>query len=149
MPFEDASFDLLWCQNACMNIADRDRLYREMRRVLRPGGRLALQDVLEGPGGPPYYPMPWAAEPGLSFLLTADATRAALAAAGFRTLLWEDKTARAREQALARAAAAEAPPILGTHLLIGPAFAEVAKNGLRNYAEDRIGVINAVLERVG
>ena len=42
LPFADASFDVVWSQNAAMNIADRDRLYREMRRVLKPGGRLAL-----------------------------------------------------------------------------------------------------------
>src|SRR5262245_43307782 len=41
LPFADASFDLVWSpQNAAMNIADRDRLYSEMRRVLKPGGRL-------------------------------------------------------------------------------------------------------------
>src|SRR6516164_6395930 len=35
LPFPDASFDLVWSQNAAMNIGDRDRLYGEMRRVLR------------------------------------------------------------------------------------------------------------------
>src|SRR5215831_11570991 len=35
LPFEDNAFDVVWSQNAAMNIADRDRLYREMRRVLK------------------------------------------------------------------------------------------------------------------
>src|SRR6201997_5536346 len=39
LPFEDASFDVVWSQNAAMNISDRERLYREMRRGLKPGGR--------------------------------------------------------------------------------------------------------------
>ena len=65
LPFPDASFDLVWSQNAAMNIADRDRLYGEMRRVLRPKGRLAIQDVAAGPGGEPHYPMPWAKEKSL------------------------------------------------------------------------------------
>jgi SAM-dependent methyltransferase len=34
LPFGDMSFDVVWSQNAAMNIADRNRLYGEMRRVL-------------------------------------------------------------------------------------------------------------------
>ena len=68
LPFPDASFDVVWSQNAAMNIADRDRLYGEMHRVLRPGGRLAFQDVAAGPGGEPYYPTPWAGDKSISFL---------------------------------------------------------------------------------
>jgi ubiquinone/menaquinone biosynthesis C-methylase UbiE len=48
LPFDDCGFDVVWSQNAAMNIADRDRLYREMRRVLKAGGKLALQEVAAG-----------------------------------------------------------------------------------------------------
>jgi len=75
LPFADASFDLAWSQNAAMNIADRDRLYAEMRRVLKPNGRLAIQDVAAGPGGEPYYPTPWAKDKSISFLFPPQITR--------------------------------------------------------------------------
>ena len=52
LPFEDVTFDVVWSQNVAMNIADRDPLYGEMHRVLKPGGKLALQEVAAGPGGP-------------------------------------------------------------------------------------------------
>jgi len=86
-----------------MNIGDRDRLYDEMRRVLAPSGRLALQDVAAGPGGDPYYPTPWANDKSISFLFTPQSTRAALERIGFRVLAWHDPTQEALERQVARA----------------------------------------------
>jgi ubiquinone/menaquinone biosynthesis C-methylase UbiE len=150
MPFADASFDLVWSQNAAMNIADRDRLYGEMRRVLAPAGRLAFQDVAAGPGGDPHYPTPWANDKSISFLATPESTRAALERIGFRVLAWHDSTQEALEQQLARAKALEGGslPPLGLHILIGEAYPAVTKNMLRNLQEQRIRLLNAVLERV-
>jgi SAM-dependent methyltransferase len=150
LPFADASFDLVWSQNAVMNIADRDRLYAEMRRVLEPNGRLAIQDIAAGPGGEPYYPTPWAKDRSISFLAAPEMTREKLERAGFRVLAWHDPTAESLEQALARAKALETGtlPPLGLHVLIGPNFPTVSRNMLRNLEERRIQLINAVLQRV-
>jgi SAM-dependent methyltransferase len=148
LPFDDMSFDVVWSQNAAMNIADRDRLYREMQRVLKPGGRLALQEVAAGPGGPPHFPVQWARESGISFLLTPEATRAKLEAAGFRVLTWQDTTEATLASAQARARHADSePPPLGTHLILGPDWQAMARNSARNLEENRTRLFNAVLER--
>jgi len=66
-----------------------------------------------------------------------------------KILAWEDKTASAiaeTEAERARAAGA-ARPILGIHLVVGPSFVEKARNGQRNMRDDKIRLINAVLER--
>jgi ubiquinone/menaquinone biosynthesis C-methylase UbiE len=150
LPFEDASFDVVWSQNAAMNIADRDRLYAGMRRVIKPGGTLALQEVAAGPGGPPHYPVQWAREPSISFLYSQDATRKTLEAAGLRVVTWQDTTQEALESARRRAQSANsAPPPLGTHLILGDDWRAMFENSARNLEERRTELFNAVLERVG
>ncbi len=45
MPFEDGSFDFLVCRAAFKNFADPLGALREMRRVLKPGGKGAIVDL--------------------------------------------------------------------------------------------------------
>jgi ubiquinone/menaquinone biosynthesis C-methylase UbiE len=149
LPVEDASFDVVWSQNAAMNIADRDRLYQEMRRVLKPGGKLALQEVAAGPGGPPHFPVQWAREPAISFLLPPEVTRSKLEAAGVRVVTWQDTTQAALGSAERRARnAGGSPPALGTHLLLGDDWQAMFRNSARNLQERRTLLFNAVLQRV-
>ena len=83
MPFDDASFDGAYSMNVSMNIADKRALYREIRRVLKPGAWLVLSEAAQGPGGAPDYPTPWARTAASSFLATEAETRASLEACGF------------------------------------------------------------------
>lgn len=142
LPFEDNEFDVVWTAHVAMNIADKRRLYSEMHRVLKPGGTLAIYDVLSGPSGPVLFPVPWARTPETSFLVSAEELRRLLQDAGFTVLDWKDTTAAACEWfvKLADKIRREGFPALGFHLLMGNDFREMAQNQGRNLEEGRIAL---------
>jgi sarcosine/dimethylglycine N-methyltransferase len=144
LPFDDGRFDVVLLQHVAMNIADRARLYREIRRVLKLGGRFATFDVVQN-GGEPHYPVPWAPTTATSFLLTATATREAIEPAGFHMLAFQDDTETAKAW-FAQLRASGPPPSLNLGVVMGPDFAQFAMNLGRNLMEGRLGVLTAVFE---
>lgn len=54
LPYEDRRFDLLFCNQVLMDLAEIDGLFRQMARVLRPGGMLYVSIV-----HPASYPGRW------------------------------------------------------------------------------------------
>jgi hypothetical protein len=128
-----------------MNIEDKAQLYREIHRVVRPGGVLALHEIMGGSKAPIHFPVPWARDPSVSFLQPAQEVRALIAATGFSEVTWGDVSAPSLEWFRRRVARAPAtPPPLGLHLLLGSDFGQMFKNQVRNLEEDRIAVIQAV-----
>ncbi|MGP0090195.1 MAG: class I SAM-dependent methyltransferase [Xanthobacteraceae bacterium] len=144
LPFDGDRFNVVLLQHVAMNIADRARLYGEIRRVLKSGGRFATFDVVLK-SGEPHYPVPWARTPATSFLLTAAATREAIEAAGFRTLAWQDDTEAAKAW-IAQLRASGPPPSPNLGVVMGPDFAQLAANLARNLMEGRLGILTATFE---
>lgn len=150
LPFEDGAFDIAWTQHVAMNIADRDTLYREAHRVLRPGGRFAIFDVVAVSGEPLHYPVPWADDADSSFLVTPERMRGVLEAQGFAVQSWVDSSEAALtwfEERAKRQANMTSPPPLGLHLVMGPGFRDMTGNLARNLREGRAGLIQAVLRK--
>jgi demethylmenaquinone methyltransferase / 2-methoxy-6-polyprenyl-1,4-benzoquinol methylase len=50
LPFDDGSFDVATVGFGVRNVADLDAALRELRRVLRPGGRLAILEITQPRG---------------------------------------------------------------------------------------------------
>jgi ubiquinone/menaquinone biosynthesis C-methylase UbiE len=150
MPFEDNSFDIVWTQHATMNIADKPKLYSEIARVLRPNGFFAMYDVLAGPVSPLYYPVPWAPDSSISFLITPYKLRELLEASGLHILNWRDTSEIGRvwfSEVAAKMQQQGGSPKLGFHILLGPDFRVMAQNQVLNLNENRIVLIECVAQK--
>ena len=146
LPFSDGStgdgagFDAAYVMHVGMNIADKPRMMAEAARVLRPGGKLVVYDVMTQREGPVTYPLPWSDVPENSAVDRLSAYEAALHAAGlvieasetkrdFAVGFFEAMVARMNEAQAAQSAgkgregagggAAGGPGPLGLHLLMG------------------------------
>lgn len=140
MPFADAEFDAALTEHVAMNIEDKALLYREVARVLRPGARFGIYDLLQGPGGEVQFPVPWARDAPTSFLVGLEALESLLRAAGFEVLTRRETAAEARqwlEQVRARMAE-PVPPPAALPLLLGADFRPMVQNLACNLLEDRV-----------
>jgi ubiquinone/menaquinone biosynthesis C-methylase UbiE len=157
MPFEDATFDIVWTQHASMNIANKKRLYSEMHRVLKPGGKLAIEEAYKGSSdmndSSIYFPVPWAADASISHLISAEEVRKLLKEViGFKEVVWKDKTQLVSDwikQMIKRVqqTSGGGPPPIGIHVIVGPQWSEMVKNALKNLEEGRLTVAQGIFER--
>lgn len=143
LKFDAGTFDRAYMIHVGMNIADKAGVFREVRRVLKPGGKFAIFDFLRSGDDPITYPVPWASGEETSFVVGQQSYRDALEKAGFRVELERVRTAFAiefTERAMARAAQ-NGQPALALHLLMGDLAPVMIKNVL---AMMRQGVLEPV-----
>lgn len=132
LPFEKDTFDRASMIHVGMNIADKAGVYREVRRVMKPGGVFAVFDIVRSADGELRYPVPWAQSEETSFVAKPEAYRDALTQAGFQVVQERDRRDSAiafTNRTMARTAQ-NGPPILGLQLLMGKQTGEMLKNVL-------------------
>jgi SAM-dependent methyltransferase len=142
LPFPDDSFDVVWMQNVGMNIADKRKLYEEIYRVLRSGGRFAFQEMAAGAAPAAYFPLPWATGPADNFLVPVEEMRSLLGESGFITELLEDTSDAHLDGSSANATPA-APGQLGLAVYVDN-LAQKAGNARRSLEEGQVRLVRGI-----
>jgi ubiquinone/menaquinone biosynthesis C-methylase UbiE len=142
IPYEDEWFDVVWTEHVQMNIADKNRFYSEIARVLKPGGPLLFHDIFRGSGDSPFYPTPWAEDESISALVTETEARSVMAQVGLEIDQWIGKVQESIEffSEVSARIEADGPPPIGIHLLMGDNAGYKLQNYVRNLSEDRVSV---------
>jgi SAM-dependent methyltransferase len=113
LPFKKRSFDAAYLLHVGMNVADKTGMFSGLHRVLRPGARLGVYDLMRLSSDSLAFPVPWAPHTSLSFVSTPDSYVARLTAAGFEV------ESRRDQRPLVPAGDEAEPDLSGLRLLLG------------------------------
>ena len=119
--------------------ADKETLYCEIHRVLRPGGRYAFQEMAAGADATTYFPLPWATDPADSLLVSTEEMCAMLGAIGFIAEVMEDTS----DDHLSRTAKESAPSPLSLGVYVEN-LKEKSANARRSLEEGQIRLVRGV-----
>lgn len=97
LPFADGAFDGAYMIHVGMNIADKPRLFGEVRRALKPGAVFGIYDVMQLSDGDLRFPLPWSSVAETSFVEPPASYRAKLVTAGFQIVAERNRHAAALE----------------------------------------------------
>jgi ubiquinone/menaquinone biosynthesis C-methylase UbiE len=152
LPFGDQSFDGAYMMHVGMNISDKAKLFAEVHRVLKPGAKFGIYDVMrENEDAALSFPVPWASGPETSFVEPPARYLELLEGAGFSILSHTSRHDRAMQffqQMRDRAAAAGGvPPPLGLHILMGPTAPQKVANMIDNISRGLIAPVEIIGER--
>jgi sarcosine/dimethylglycine N-methyltransferase len=90
VPLADGCCDVWWCQEAMLYASDKRRVIEEGLRVVRPGGRLVLSDLLQRRNMPDAERGPFMARLGASHMWTIEDYDDLIAEMGLEVLVRHD-----------------------------------------------------------
>ncbi len=147
LPVSEQVFDRAFMLHVGMNITDKQALATELYRVLKPGAKVGIYDVMRMSDGDITFPVPWAADADGSALSTSDDYKAALHSAGFSVLSERNRREFAIDffaQMKAKMMKSSGPPPLGLHLLMGDTAQQKIKNMVDNIARSIIAPVEII-----
>jgi ubiquinone/menaquinone biosynthesis C-methylase UbiE len=146
LPFDNATFDMAWTQHVQMNIPDKQQFYKEIYRVLKPGGLFIYYDIFSKNEEPIHFPVPWASHSALSHLVTTTAAHQLFSNAGFELIEHTDQTTAGiqfLEKMRERMQQQGLPPV-SLKLVVEEAFEEKFGNLYKNFREGKTALESGI-----
>lgn len=156
VPLTASSVEVVWCQHALMNMPHVPRVLAEWQRLLVPGGRVLLHELVAGDNPEPLaLPVPWARTHATSHLRSREQLERAMALAGFESSMVQDVTDEAlawRQEHSRRESGSddvmrEAAFLPGPALIFGSEFARMGRNLRDNLATGKVRVLAGSWQR--
>ncbi|RNJ43297.1 SAM-dependent methyltransferase [Mesorhizobium erdmanii] len=126
LPFADRSFDAVFSKDALLHVPDKDGVFAEIFRVLKPGGVFAASNWMIGHDSEPSPEMKaYIAAEGLSFAMASPARYAhAMRNAGFADVTVRDRNPWYREVARGELERLKGPLYTPVAAVVGAAYVD-------------------------
>lgn len=150
LPQAAGTFDGAYMLHVGMNIQDKPLLAREIHRVVKPGAKVGIYDVMRVDDGALQFPVPWATEPAGSAVEPAATYVSALESAGFTVISVQDRrdfALRFFKELKAKITAQGRPPPLGLHIVMGEQASQKVGNMVQNIANNLIAPFEIIAEK--
>lgn len=150
MPFPDDAFAVVWTQHVQMNIKDKTAFYEAIARVLQSEGRFIYYDIFCSIEEALDFPVPWADDKSMSFLITRSELEQTLRACGLEEVVKKDLTEKGLQwfrQLLDRIREKGIPP-LSLQLLMSASFVAKLENMVKNIKTGRIVLQSGIYQKV-
>lgn len=149
IPFPDKSFDVVWTQHVQMNIRDKSKFYREIDRVLNTNGIFIYYDILKKGTKEVDYPLPWANNSEISFLMQSSEMDSILQDLGLFKTESADETENGISffEHLLKNKSDRITSKLGLDILMGTSTKEKISNLLRGLKEERIHLQSGIYKK--
>lgn len=149
LPFEDNIFDVVWTQHAQMNIEEKEKLYSEIHRVLKREGRFIYYDIFSSEKEDLKFPLPWADDSSISFLIELNDFGRLMKETGFKELLRKERTSDSIDffETVFENNKKEGSPKIGLNIFMTEQTSLKLSNLLNNLSENKLKVQSGIYQK--
>jgi ubiquinone/menaquinone biosynthesis C-methylase UbiE len=150
LPFPDGQFDAAYMMHVGMNISDKKSLFSQIFKILKPGGKFGVYDVMQLQEGGIDYPVPWAASAKTSSLASPERYQRLLEQSGFTISGMRERSGFAVEffEAMQKKlASSQGMPELGLHVLMGADTKQKMANVMQGIRSGVIAPVELLVEK--